>query len=65
MRKQRGCSQTNSLIKALDAHRTIAEEGLTLKAAQHVDPGAVTPRGSTASGTSPCGVRGEHLNISA
>jgi hypothetical protein len=53
MRKLRGCSQIRSLIKALNARRTTAEEGATLRVAQHVDPGAVTPHGSTASGTSP------------
>jgi hypothetical protein len=42
-----------SLIKALDARRTTAEESATLKAAWHVDPGAVTSHGSTASGTLP------------
>jgi transposase-like protein len=53
MRKLRGCSQMRSLIKALDARRTTAEESATLKAAWHVDPGAVTSHGSTASGTLP------------
>jgi hypothetical protein len=53
MRKLRGCSRMRSLIKALDARRTTAEESATLKAAWHVDPGAVTSHGSTASGTLP------------
>ena len=53
MCKLRGCSQMCSLIKALDARRSTAAEGATLKAAQHVNPGAVTPHGSTASGTLP------------
>jgi len=47
MRKLRGCSQMRSLLKALDGRRSDTRKSADLKAAQHVQQGAVTDHGST------------------